>query len=308
MKNTGTKFFEYIEERGISQSQAAKMMNLSAGVLSSYKSGDYKGNLGNVEERMEKFLREAESRRRALKLEVLPIGPFRQIQDACDIALEEQDIAVITGSAGVGKTTALESYVNDSYGAAVLVKVNKTFTQYKLIKELARSLGVLNKGAAGAVTERIIDYLKDHNKVIIIDEADYLSPNSLEYLRQVVNDAGESGLVLCGIQRLAYQIKRDSNDHDQLLSRVGVHLAIDSISDQDLKLVIKSVYPKLGDKLVRKLLINSKMKFYGIDEPSLRTLTKLLKRLHRFLWKYQKKEVDEEAIDSVASLIMRRAM
>ncbi len=308
MNEIGRKFFEYIEEKEISQSQASKMMNLSAGVLSAYKSDEYKGSIKNVEERMDKFLRSEESRRRALKIEILPIGPYRQIQDACDIALEEGDIAVITGSAGVGKTTALEAYVKESYGSAVMIKVDKTFTQYKLIRELAQSLGVLSKGSAGSVTERIIESLKNHNRVVIIDEADYLSPNSLEYLRQAVNDKGESGLVLCGIQRLAHQIKRDSNDHDQLLSRVGVHLAIDSISDQDLILVIKSVYPKMNQKLIRKLLINSKMRFYGQDEPSLRTLTKLLKRLHRFLWKYDMEEPDEEAIDSVASLVMRRAM
>ena len=301
-------FYTYLEENQISQNKAAQLMNYSPSVLSAYKNGTYQGDLAEVEERMKRFLKTEENRRRVLSIEIQDISILKKIKTAINIAYEEHDIAVIVGDAGIGKTTALEQYVKNSLGAARMIKVNKTFTMHTLIRKIAAAVGVSQKGATSVMTERIIEYLQSHKMVLIFDEADHLSDNSLEYLRQVVYDAGETALVLCGIDRLAGTIRNSRKDHDQLLSRVGMFCYLEGVQDNDLKLVIDSVYPRLDKDLVKHLIAQSKMKFHSEGEPSLRALTKILKRLHRYLWKVKKAVPDIESIDSVANLIMRRTV
>lgn len=295
---------KHISVKGITQNQAAKSMGVSGGAISAWLSGTYKGDNEKLAHSVKVYLRKEEGRSRTLFIPVVPIETYRQIHFAMDIASEEIDIALICGQAGTGKTTALTDYVN-KYGG-IYIKADKTYTQHRLINVLADKLGVSAKGSSAIQTERIIHSLEDRDTLVVIDEADYLSDGSLEYLRQVVYDAGKTGLVLCGLPRLSSVIQNVRNDHDQLLSRIGITLMLEDISNEDLSAVIDAAWPGLKAPVKKQLIASSSIRFRSEPSPCLRTLEKMLKRLHLYTHRRNQEEPTVEGVKEVAKLAMRR--
>ena len=294
----------HITAGGITQNQVAKSIGVSGGAISSWLSGTYRGDNEKLAHSIGVYLRKQESRSRTLRLPTVSIEPYRQIHYTMDIAAEETDIVLICGQAGTGKTTALKEYISQ-YGG-IYIKVDKTYTQHRLINVLADKLGVAARGSAAQQTERIIHTLEDRDTLVVIDEADYLSDGSLEYLRQVVYDAGGTGLVLCGLPRLSSIIQNVRNDHDQLLSRIGVHLMLEDISPQDMEAVIDAAWPSLKKSVKTALIEASSIRWRSEPSPCLRTLEKMLKRLHLYTRRQGRSEPGVEDVREVAKLAMRR--
>jgi len=294
---------QYIASEKSSQNQIAKSIGISGGAISAWLSDTYKGDNDKLSRSIEVYLRKEKNRRQALVIPTVQIETFRQIHLAMDIAAEEIDIALICGQAGTGKTLALTEYIAQ-YGG-IYIKVDKTYTQHRLATVLADKLGVNIKGSAAQLTERIIHILAELDSLVVIDEADYLFDSSLEYLRQVVYDAGHTGLVLCGLPRLSAIIQNVRNDHDQLLTRIGVRLMLDDISREDMEAVIDTAWSGLRAPVKKKIIESSAIRFRSEPSPCLRTLEKILKRLH--LYTHRKgEEPTIEDVKEVAKLAMRR--
>lgn len=294
----------HITASGTSQNQVSKSLGISGGALSAWLSGTYRGDNRRLSQSIENFLRKEQERRQSLKVPTVAIETYRQIHFAMDIASEEVDIAVICGHAGTGKTTALRDYVKQYGGIYILT--DKTCSQYRLITLIADKLGITEKGSAALLTERIIHTLEDLDTLVVIDEADYLSDGSLEYLRQVVYDAGQTGLVLCGLPRLAASIQNVRNDHDQLLTRIGVLLHLDDIGREDMEKVIDSAWQGLASPVKKALISESSIRFRSSPSACLRTLAKMLTRLHSYLRRLKKDAPEVEDVKHVAHLVMRR--
>lgn len=303
MKQLKEELKQYIAAERKSQNQIARSIGVSSGAISAWLSGSYKGDNEKLTHSIKVYLRKEKNRRQALAIPTVQIETYRQIHLAMDIAAEEVDIALICGHAGTGKTIALTEYVSQ-YGG-IYIKVDKTYTQHRLTIVLADKLGVSVKGSAAQLTERIIHTLEDLDTLVVIDEADYLFDSSLEYLRQVVYDAGNTGLVLCGLPRLSSIIQNVRNDHDQLLTRIGVRLMLDDISSKDIEAIIDTAWPSLKTPIKQKLITSSSIRFRSELSPCLRTLEKMLKRLH--LYTHRKgEEPTVEDVKEVAKLAMRR--
>ena len=286
-----------------SQNQIAKSIGISGGAVSAWLSETYRGDNEKLSHAIEVYLRKEEERQKKLKIPILEIETYSQIHFAMDIASEEIDIALICGQAGTGKTCALLAYVEQFGG--IYIKVNKTFTQYQMTNALADKLGLHLKGSAAQLTERIIHTLGDLDTLVVIDEADYLTDGALEYLRQIVYDAGQSGLVLCGLPRLSAMIQNVRNDHDQLLSRIGVRLMLDDISRKDMEAVIDSAWPGLKAPVKKKIIESSAIRFGSKPSSCLRTMEKILKRLHLYARREDQVPTVED-VREVAKLVMRR--
>lgn len=295
---------KHIKSTGKSQNQIARSLGVSSSVISSWLSESYKGDNKKLAHMIGSYLRKEEKRARTLQVPTVAIETYRQMHFAMDVASEETDIALICGNAGVGKTVALLSYVKQKGG--IYIKADKTYTQYQLTNALAEKLGVASKGSAAMLTERIIHTLEDLDTLVIIDEADYLTDGALEYLRQVVYDAGNTGLVLCGLSRLSAMIQNVRNDHDQLLSRVGVRLMLDDITVEDIRRIINAAWPGLKTPIQNALVHASRIRWRSEPSPCLRTLEKILKRLRDYTLREGDLEPSTEDVKNAARLVMRR--
>ncbi len=294
------KFFALVgtpeEGKRISQARAAQALGYSSGVISAYKNKSYNGNIKVLEERIDAWLKREARRLERVEIPTVATSVMEQIHRAITIAQDDADIAVIVGDAGTGKTTALRQYEAESH-SAFLVGVDPSFTKNTLITEIARVIGVDVKGGMTAVISRIVEALRERDAVLIIDEADYLSDSALELVRRIINDKAQTGVVLVGLPRLEYKLRNLRNDHEQLTSRVGVLLKVGHIKRQDVEKILAAVWSSLTKETVDA--------FAAVASGSVRTLTKLMGRVHQLLGINRMEVPDPEVVATASELLMK---
>jgi DNA transposition AAA+ family ATPase len=269
------QFFEVLGEgKRLNQSRAAKELGVSPGLISAYKSRIYSGSIEVIEEKIRAFLEREERRLLDVVIPVVETTTVENVRRAVEMAHDYKDITVITGDAGTGKTTAIKRYETESR-AAFAVYAYPGMTQQKLIIEIARSLGVYQKGVKSVLIERIVEELKGRDMVLIIDQADYLTDASLELLRCIIVDMAEVGLVLVGLPRLKTHLENLRNDHEQLLSRVGTFLKVERMKGADAMKIIQIVWQSASREVISALTTSA--------NGSVRTLVKLIGRVHRIM-------------------------
>ncbi|HWR12469.1 MAG TPA: AAA family ATPase [Rectinemataceae bacterium] len=302
------EFFQDLEARGIPQAQAARELGCSPGLLSQLKTGTYGGDAAKWLEVISNYLERERNRSTILEIPIVETSLLKQIQAACDIAYDETDISVITGPAGCGKSEAFKAYVRKHQDRVYYLEANKATTPHVLVMRLAELLNLSMKGNASDVTNRIWSFLQGRDTLVIIDQADDLSDHSLEYLRQIVFDAGQTGLVLAGLPKLAGQIMNARNDHDQLLSRVGLYLRLPAVETSEMSQILHSVWPLLDQEVEQVFLSKSTLKLRSEYRPSLRRLTKIMKRANKVMVKNRLEQPTAEIVEHAAQYIMNQEM
>jgi DNA transposition AAA+ family ATPase len=294
------RFFNVVgspeEGKRISQSKAAQAMGYSAGVVSAYKNHTYNGNVKILEERIDAWLKREARRLARIEVPTAETATMEQVRMAVTMAQDDADIAVIIGEAGTGKTTALRQYAKESH-SALLIDVDPSFSKVVLMNEIARALGVENKGGMNAVIDRVIEALKDRDAVLIIDEADYLSDSSLELVRRIINDKARTGVVLVGLPTLEYKIRSLRNDHEQLISRVGVMVKLGKLKKTDADKIIAGVWTDLSKETLEAFVKGA--------NGSTRTLVKLIGRVHQLMGINRMEKPDADVIAAAGELLMR---
>jgi DNA transposition AAA+ family ATPase len=295
------RFFDIVgspeEGKKISQSKAAQAMGYSAGVISAYKNHAYNnGSVKVLEERISAWLKREDRRLTRIEVPVTETTVMEQVRRAVAIAQDEAGIALITGEAGSGKTTALYQYAKESY-SALLIDVDPSFSKVVLMNEIAHVLGVEDKGGMNAVIDRVIDALKDRDAVLIIDEADYLSESSLELVRRIINDKARTGVVLVGLPTLEYKLRNLKNNHEQIISRVGVRVKLGALKKADAEKILAGVWAGLSKETVGAFIKGA--------NGSTRTLVKLIGRAHQIMKLNGAENPDAEIIAAAGELLMR---
>jgi DNA transposition AAA+ family ATPase len=291
------QFFEIVGEgKRLSQSKAAREMGVSPSLISFYKSRTYNASITVIEDKIKAFLVREKRRISKVSIPIVETTTIENIRQAVEMAHDYKDITVITGDAGTGKTTAIRQYVEESH-AAVAVYVYQGMTQQKLIIEIARSIGVYQKGVKSVLIERIVEELKGRDMVLIIDQADYLTDASLELLRCIIVDMAEVGLVLVGMPRLKMYLENLRNDHEQLLSRVGTFLRVERMKAADAAKIIQSVWQSASQEVINALTKPA--------NGNVRTLVNLIERVHRIMAINNLETPIFEAVSDACELVIR---
>ncbi len=168
-----------------------------------------------------------------------------------------------------------------------------------LVQEIARQLSLDTvRVPVNTLIKNISDTLLERDMVVILDEADYLKADALEFTRRLVYDLGQSGLVLIGLPRLRYLIQNLRNDHRQLESRIGVYLPLAGLTRSDASSIAESVWPKVDRKIVDAI--------YGVSKSDVRQFTKIIERMQGAMAVNHVTEPDLEIVEVAAALVMRR--
>ena len=299
--NLGIKdrLVEALEKYGLSQAQAAREMNYSPSVLSAFLKDEYKGDVQKLEGAVLQWIARQVKGRERKRVPIVETNDLRTIYNAIQIAHAEKDIALIVADAGSGKSTAAAWYAKYNEKSVVLINVVSGMNRRMLVHEIARQLGIeIMRVAFTTVIKNVSDALFERDMVVIIDEADYLKADALEFTRRFVHDLGQSGLVLIGLPRLKYQIQNLRNDHRQLESRVGVFLHLSGLSRVDANLIAESVWPKIDKKIVDAI--------FNVSKTDVRQFTKIIERMQQTMAINNEKEPNVDIVESAAALIMRR--
>ncbi len=159
-------------------------------------------------------------------------------------------MGIVTGDAGLGKTIAVQTYLQDlkprahsGFPACVSIKVSPRSTAKALAKTLITTLNGesgsypgynnvydMEAGAAQAIRRNDLD-------LVLIDEGDWLNVESFELLRHIFDRTG-CPVVVVGLPRILRVISR----HEKFVSRIGLHMEFLPLTQEE---VLTSVLPAL---------------------------------------------------------------
>jgi DNA transposition AAA+ family ATPase len=231
---------DYMERTGTTQSRVAKACGISSATLSYFTKGNYGGDVGSVADKVRDFL-EIEATRAATKCKdggIVRTSAFGTIQKFCGLVLTHKVVGLLTGDAGVGKTTALKAFSKD-HPSVILIEADHGYTARALFDELCAHLALDDRGSLHQKLVRVVEKLDGSGRMIIIDEAEHLPYRALELIRRVYDKAGV-GIALCGMPRLEKNVQGDREHYAQLNSRVSAPCRARLLTDGDIKAYLES--------------------------------------------------------------------
>ncbi len=157
---------------------------------------------------------------------------------------------LITGEVGTGKTTLIRSLIDEvPDDLDVAFVLNPRLTVNELLETLCEELGIPERSDVATTNKHLIDRLNKHllrthalgrSTVVIIDEAQNLSPAVLEQIRLLTNlETNERKLVriiLLGQPELAEML--DRREMRQLVQRVTARYHLAALSREDARAYI----------------------------------------------------------------------
>lgn len=289
-----------LETYGISKAKASRDMGYSESMLSLYTTEKYSGDIQKLEESIARWLARQEQARSRKKVPIAETNAIKVFTNAIRMAHAERDIALIIADAGSSKTTAARRYALDNPKTVVFIQVAGAGMNRKdLIHEMATQLGVdTHRVSQNTLIRNVADTLASRDSLVIIDEADYLKVDALEFVRRIVYDLGESGLVLIGLPRLRSMIQNLRNDHRQLESRIGICLHTTGLDKTDAKLITQGIWPNCNKDIVEAA--------YAVSGPDVRQFVKILERAQNTMSVNGVEEPSVEIIEVAASMVLRR--
>ena len=216
------KLQNHMHTTGLSIQKVADSMGVSRPKLSSYlndKTQERNMSVKEIEKQVSDWLARDEQRRASLAIPIVETKTTRNIDTICSTTHANNAISVVYGAAGTGKSTALARYAKENTGV-YLIEVDQSFSLTVLASEICRVIGINPTGTNAILTKRIQEKLQNMDALLIFDECDYLSTRTLEWIRRVIHDKSQCGVILAGLQRLEFELKNQKNAHDQLVSRV----------------------------------------------------------------------------------------
>lgn len=224
---------EALEITKLSLQQAGDMVGLGKSAVSRVKSHDYP-NWENIEAAIIKKMHDGGLFPDSIVLEEVEEGTLR-VNPAAFISTQNviafnslasslldptttmnSSIGMVTGSAGFGKTTAIQQFVaNNEQSVYVLYMEGYTLTM--IIKKIALELTGFNRRSFDNNLAIIKEATSMYRKLIIIDEADRMPIRVIESLRNIneycgapIMLAGEESLVskMTAIPRLKSRIRK----------------------------------------------------------------------------------------------------
>lgn len=269
-KELRNKLRAFIDETGKSASAVAKGIGRSPAALSQYLNFSYKGDVAKLEVAIENWLaRQAERQERNVKpqTDFIQTSIARKVFELADYCLIENEIGVIYGPAGLGKTFAVKEF-NRQNPATILIEADLGYTAKVLFQELHKAVGLDGHGQIHSLFEDIVAKLKGSDRMIIVDEAEHLPYRALELLRRIYDKAGV-GILLIGMPVLIGNLRGKRGEYAQLFSRVGVKGVLQVLDPSDTELFVKNALPDSNG--VYKT-------FHSVANGNTRVLTKLIRR------------------------------
>lgn len=256
-----TKLEQYITGTGETQAAISKKIGISGAALSQYL-GDKYPTPQSIEPKIEEFLKHADQAGEVVKK---PDFVRTSITDEITMTIGychiQKEMGIIYGDAGIGKTMAINRY-EEEHGEVVVLRMAKAYAKpSSFLKVLAHKLRITEGKRQDEMYMEIVDKLCGSEKVLIIDEAQHLPYTTLEFVRNIHDDAGV-GVVLVGNHEIySKMFGRGEAAFAQLFSRIAMRrqLFTVQVKMEDIEKLFKGV----GEE-EHKFLLNVARTKWGI--------------------------------------------
>lgn len=216
------RFVEWVRERQMGNRQLANQMAVSETKISKYLNGKPEGDVKTLEGLIADFMRNNELRIDVdIKLFAWEIA--EEIESVIETAIETNDVAAITGPAGLGKTCGGKMFVSKHPLASMITarrRLNNDEAQVRLLwDEIDTSAYPQFNGQSHV--QFLERRYKGSNRPILIDNCHRLGLSALQFWFDF-NDETETPIIFIGNPEFLKNIKKN----DQMFSRIGIHRAL----------------------------------------------------------------------------------
>lgn len=183
---------------------------------------------------------------------------WHQIRTAIQTAIEENAITLAYGNWGVGKTRCTNEFIFKKLKTpAVHVICSPNITARHFLKVIAKQLGFKKSSyTIPDLEEVIIDFLKSHPRVLVIDQANYLPLKALGSTAYIWEMSG-APVALVGTQTLHdnfFDPRLMADERGQLASRVAMQYPLSGLDIATVKGICHRV---LGDDKATSALVKT---------------------------------------------------
>lgn len=217
-----TRLVAYRVEHNLTNAQLGRELG-GVGVtqVSKYLNGTPEGDVVRLEEAARELLRTASTRRRVAK-GLFETDASTEINVTCELIRRTNDIGLIHGPAGAGKTKGI-----DLYCAANALTLHVTLSKWDsgpggLEAAIAEQLDEKTRTRRERRSTWMRAQLKGSNRLLIIDNAHRLTRSALAWLFDF-HDATQLPIALVGNPEVLELIK----ENDQQFSRIGVETPVE---------------------------------------------------------------------------------
>lgn len=269
---------EYMEVTGTSQAELARRLGMNnSSSLSRWLNSAYNGDVEKIEKALEEFFRVQKAADEAAE----KAAPYRPAGDYVPTTISEdvyqsikycqlhRCVTVLHGDAGVGKTKGAEKFLRENPSSTVYITISPTTSNLNgVCRKLAKALKIpLNRNKAD-IMETVRERLAGTNKVIVVDEAQFLKLPAIEELRTLSDadiETGTPGNGVCfiGNSEVYDRIKGKAQaEFAQTFTRMKMprHYRSSRITLED----VRKLFPSLTESRALEFLLGIARSVYGI--------------------------------------------
>lgn len=239
LKGQLDEFRKLIQRKGWSERRAARALGCSATTVNRLLRYDFPGDVTGWCDKMRRLIARENTRRRMPKHpKFVKTSVAERVLEVLKLAHLERAIGLVLGSTGVGKTMAAREYLKKEPDTIYVVAGPGTSAR-PLLQILAAELGVATQGTILNMRRAIVDACQGSDRLIIVDEGDYMTEAALQTLRIIHDDGGIGLVIVCTPAYLEKMKERHSPTLQQFLGRIAYREAIDEAPPPDLKLIAR---------------------------------------------------------------------
>lgn len=249
---------------GWNQTQLGKRSNVNLGTLNQILAGKYASpptkHLKACLEVIE--LHRTRQRDSVADTPYVETSVHRAIHAACKRARLYRSFAVVAAYVGTGKTRATKQYADEHSGVLVLEALPGLAafvmldTLVRMTNANVRKTSRASRGTKDEMFDAVVAALKGTDTLLIVDEAETLTEQSLEYIRRLRDLAG-IGVVLTGTERLYPLVRDPRGQFGQISSRVLFWPpVISAITEEDAEALARAALAgdNIGDQITAAVL------------------------------------------------------
>ncbi|MBC8009946.1 MAG: AAA family ATPase [Burkholderiales bacterium] len=210
----------YRTEHGLSLTQLGRELGINSSHVSKYLAGKPEGDVPRLESTIEDVLKNAATRRREKKA-LFETPASRSIHSACELIRKTNDVGLVHGPAGLGKTSGVALYAGENPSAIVLTLSKWSGQADGIQAAVFAALESRGKTPGMRRAEWLVERLRGSNRLLVIDNAHRLTHGALQWLFDF-QDATECPIALVGNPEVLAKIR----ENDQQFSRIGLLRAI----------------------------------------------------------------------------------
>jgi DNA transposition AAA+ family ATPase len=218
-----SKLEAYRSENNLSREQLGKRLGISGTAVSRYLNCKFEGNIKRFEGLAADFLK-AEEQRKEQQIVIFDTSVALDIEAALHTIRKTNDIGLVTGNAGIGKSKAVERFkaLNPT---SIVISGSKWCRNFpEMVREFWNSIETSGWGGKVKKIDFILERFVDSNRLVILDNAHRFSKGGFEFIFDFY-DATRCPIGMIGNPEVIERIQAN----DQQFSRIGLHTHVEKV-------------------------------------------------------------------------------